>query len=131
MDIAVAQCCARLPVSKVVAASHIDSPREVANPATDISDFYLFRSWENSDSIILAMNVFPGQNADDGPVFSSFDNAAIYRLSIDNDMDGRADDLVYEFRFETRLQPIPGFEKFPFPAIGHPNMANPALLFVK
>lgn len=108
--------------SLVNAASHKDSLQDSFSPASDISDVYIFRSWQDPSKVVLIMNVYPGQNPADGPVFSAFDDEIVYRLNIDNDMDGNANDVIYEFRFKTDIREIPELPGFPFPYVGSPNL---------
>lgn len=109
------------------ASAYKDSPRQAKNPATDISDFYTFRSWEDPDKIVFIVNVNAGQNPQDGPALSNFDDDAIYRINIDNNMDGSADDIVYEIKFRSRTREVDNFPKFPFSAIAHPQLPYPEL----
>jgi len=51
-----------------------------------------------------------------------FDNRVLYRINIDNDQDGVADDLAYEFRFQTETRPVGGLN-FPLPYVGNPNIS--------
>ena len=68
------------------------------------------------------MNVIPGQDPADGPNYFNFDDEVVYRINIDNDRDGKADDVVYEFRFKTETRPIggPGGLTAPLPYLGNP-----------
>jgi len=43
----------------VFAASHREAPLIANDPAADITDFYMFRSWQDSGKAILIMNVIP------------------------------------------------------------------------
>jgi len=51
----------------VFAASHREAPLIANDPAADITDLYLFRSWQDSDKAIVIMNVIPGQEPGSGP----------------------------------------------------------------
>jgi hypothetical protein len=46
-------------------SDHIDGPRQIGDPATDLTDLFAFTSPENPGRTVLAANVFPtcGQNA--------------------------------------------------------------------
>lgn len=103
------------------ASSYRDSPGDALNPASDISDVYLFRSWADPNKIVLIMNVNGGQNPADGPLYFNFDDDVLYRINIDNDMDGVADDVVYEFQFKTKYSSTPELPKSPFPYVGNPG----------
>ena len=96
------------------ASAYKDSPQQANSPATDISDFYMFRSWEDPSKVVFILNVNAGQNPQDGPGLSNFDDDAVYRINIDNNMDGKANDVVYEFRFRSKIREVDNFPKFPF-----------------
>jgi len=51
--------------------------------------------------VTFIANVNPGQDPSDGPNYFNFDHEVQYTINIDNDRDGKADDIVYEFRFKT------------------------------
>ena len=52
--------------------------------------------------VTFILNVNPGQDPSDGPNYFNFDDDVLYAINIDNNRDGRADDVVYEVRFKTR-----------------------------
>ncbi len=113
--------------SNLSASAYKDSPQQANSPATDISDFYMFRSWEDPSKVVFILNVNAGQNPQDGPALSNFSDEALYRINIDNNMDGKANDIIYEFRFSSKLREVENFPKFPFPAIAHPHLPFPEL----
>jgi hypothetical protein len=84
------------------------------DPAADITDVYAFLSYDEANftrggrhrRATFIMNVIPGQDPADGPNYFNFDDEVVYRINIDNDRDGKADDVVYEFRF--RREPACG-----------------------
>jgi hypothetical protein len=49
-----------------------------------------------------------------------------YLINIDNDADGKADDIVYEFRFKTENRPVggPGGLTSPVPLLGNPHITG-------
>jgi hypothetical protein len=87
--------------SASLAASHREAPLIALDPSADNTDVYLFRSWEDSSKVVFIMNVNPGQNPADGPNYFNFGDDVVYRFNIDNNQDGKADDIIYEFRFTT------------------------------
>lgn len=105
-------------------AGHKEAPGVALDPAADVADVYAFRSWENPENLVLIMNVYPGQEPGDGPIYFNFDDSVIYRIHIDNDMDSRADDIVYEVRFESEHRPVFGELTFAEPYVGHPNIQS-------
>lgn len=66
----------------------------------------------------------PGQDPADAPNFYNFDDDVLYTVNIDNDRNGRADDIVYEFRVTTENRPIggPGGLTSPVPYLGNPHI---------
>ena len=88
------------------AASHREAPRIALDPPADITDFFLFRSYElgRQDKLVLIMNVFPGGEPSSGPNYFTFDPNVLYAIHIDNDRDGKADDVAFEFRFRTEIR---------------------------
>lgn len=91
------------------AASHREAPAMTLDPAADISDVYAFVSYDAANlvrsagerRVTLAMNVVPSQEPSSGPNYFAFDDDVLYRIHVDNDRDGVAEDVVYEFHFET------------------------------
>lgn len=119
----------------VFAASHREAPLIAFDPAADTTDVYAFVSYddENLDRqwrdrrVTFIMNVNPGQDPSDGPNYFNFSDDVLYRIHIDNDADGEAEDIVYEFQFSTETRPFQGSLTGPLPYIGNPNIPVPAL----
>jgi hypothetical protein len=114
------------------AASHREAPLVAQDPAADITDVYAFVSYDAENlarapkdrKVTLIMNVNPGQNPADGPNYFNFADDVVYRLGVDNNRDGIANDLVYEFRFQTADRPIGGAGGLTSPV---PMLGNPAI----
>src|SRR5712691_11521694 len=104
------------------AASHREAPLITLDPAADNTDVYFFRSWEDSSKVVFIMNVLPGQEPGDGPNYFNFDDDVLYSIKIDNNQDGVAEDIVYEFRFTTKTRPALGSLLFPLPYVGNPHI---------
>jgi hypothetical protein len=112
------------------AASHREAPLIALDPAADLTDVYAFVSYDDDNlkrapaerRVTFIMNVNPGQNPADGPNYFNFADDVVYRLNIDNDRNGKAEDIVYEFRFKTEDRPIggPGGLTSPVPYLGNP-----------
>ena len=103
------------------AASHREAPLISLDQTADISDFFMFRSYEpgHQDRVVLIMDVIPGEEPSSGPNYWNFDPNVLYKFSVDNDRDGRADDVSLEFRFRT--EPIRGINRqftLPFSYVG-------------
>jgi Domain of unknown function (DUF4331) len=87
-------------------ASHREAPLISLDPPADISDFFMFRSYQpgNADKVALVMNVNPNSEPSAGPNYYNFDPSVAYAFHVDNDRDGRADDVSFEFRFRTEIR---------------------------
>lgn len=90
------------------AASHREAPLISQDQTADISDFFMFRSYESGkeDRVVLLMDVVPGQDPSSGPNYWNFDPNVLYTFHIDNDANGKAGDLRFEIRFKTELRGI-------------------------
>src|SRR5215475_15234322 len=112
------------------AASHREAPLIALDPAADNTDVYAFVSYDAANLarspddrlVTFIMNVIPGQDPSDGPNYFNFDDEILYAINIDNDGDGRASDVVYEFRFKTENRPGPGGLTSPVPLLGNPHI---------
>jgi hypothetical protein len=117
-----------------LAASHREAPGMAGDPTADITDVYAFVSYDAENlarapaerRVTLIMNVIPGQNPADGPNYFNFGDDVVYRINVDNDRDGKANDVVYEFRFKTRNRPVGGRGGLtsPVPYLGNPHIPN-------
>jgi Domain of unknown function (DUF4331) len=92
--------------SSASAASHREAPLISLDPEADITDFFMFRSYEagQSDKVDLIMDVIPGEEPSSGPNYFNFDPSVVYRFNVDNNNDGKADDVQFEFSFRTELR---------------------------
>lgn len=116
------------------AASHREAPAIAMDPAADNTDVYAFVSYDAANlarapenrKVTFILNVNPGQDPGDAPNFYNFDDDVLYAINIDNNKDGRADDVVYEFRFTTANRPIggPGGLTSPVPYLGNPHITG-------
>ena len=90
------------------AASHREAPLIAMDPTADITDFFMFRSYEpgKSDMVDLIMNVIPGEEPSSGPNYWNFDPNVLYSFNIDNRMSGEADDVRFEIRFKNQFRGI-------------------------
>ena len=118
--------------SSAEAASHREAPLIALDPAADNTDVYAFVSYDAANlarapadrRVTFIMNVNPGQDPSDRPNYFNFDDEVRYAINIDNDRDGKADDIVYEFRFKTENRPVggPGGLTSPLPYLGNPHI---------
>jgi Domain of unknown function (DUF4331) len=118
--------------SPAEAASHREAPLIALDPSADNTDVYAFVSYDAANlaraaddrRVTFILNVNPGQDPSDGPNYFNFDDNVLYAVHIDNDRDGKADDVVYEFRFKTEDRPIGGSGGLtsPLPYLGNPHI---------
>jgi hypothetical protein len=116
------------------AASHREAPLTALDPAADNTDVYAFVSYDAANlarapaarRVTFILNVNPGQDPSDGPNYFNFDDKVLYAVNIDNNQDGKADDVVYEFRFTTQNRPVvaAGDLTSPLPYLGNPHIPN-------
>jgi Domain of unknown function (DUF4331) len=114
------------------AASHREAPLIAMDPAADNTDVYAFVSYDAANlarapadrRVTFIMNVNPGQDPSDGPNYFNFDDEVLYAINIDNDQNGVAQDLVYEFRFKTENRPVGGTGGLtsPVPLLGNSHI---------
>jgi len=98
-----------LPGPAVVkAASHREAPLISMDAEADITDFFMFRSYEagKDDKVVFIMNVIPGEEPSSGPNYFNFDPNVSYKFEIDNDGDGKADDVTIDFRFTNEFRGV-------------------------
>ena len=97
-----------LAPSATQAASHREAPLISMDPTADISDFFMFRSYEEGmdDKVVLIMNVNPLEEPSAGPNYYNFDPSVLYTFNIDNNMDGQANDVRFEFEFKTEVRGV-------------------------
>jgi hypothetical protein len=85
-------------------ASHREAPMISNDPAADITDFYIFRSWQDPDKAILIMNVIPSQEPGSGPNYFNFADDVLYEIHVDNNKNNIAANIVYQIRFKTEIR---------------------------
>jgi hypothetical protein len=90
---------------RALAASHREAPLIALDPAADITDFFAFRSYElgKADKVVLIMDVM-SEEPSSGPNYWNFDPSVTYSFHVDNDQDGKADDVELDFHFKTELR---------------------------
>jgi hypothetical protein len=114
------------------AASHREAPLIAMDPAADNTDVYAFVSYDAANlarpvaerKVTFILNVNPGQDPSDAPNFYNFADDVLYTFNVDNDRNGRADDVVYEVRFKTEDRPVGGKNGLtsPVPYLGNPHI---------
>src|SRR5262249_46205391 len=96
----------RTPAS---AASHREAPLMTLDPAADITHVYAFITYDaaavaapaGKRKVPLIMTGAPGQGPGSAPTSFAFADNVLYALHVDNTRDNQADDISYEFRFQT------------------------------
>ena len=85
------------------ASSHREALQISQDPVADNTDTYAFVSPDKPDTVTLVGNWIPLEEPAGGPNFHNFGDDVQYTLNVDNDGDA-VDDIVYEFRFTTKVQ---------------------------
>jgi hypothetical protein len=87
------------------AASHREAPLISLDPTADITDFFMFRSYEpgRDGNVVLAMDVIPGETPSSGPNYYNLDPNVAYTFNVDNNADGKAEDVQFEIRVENQF----------------------------
>jgi hypothetical protein len=90
------------------AASHREAPAIAKDPEADITDFFMFRSYEGGkeNKVVLIMDVIPGEEPSSGPNYYFFDPNVRYEFHVDNNMDGKADDIEFYVQFQNEFRGI-------------------------
>jgi uncharacterized protein DUF4331 len=102
------------------AASHREAPLIANDPTADITDFFLFRSTEpgQADKVDLIMDVIPSEEPSAGPNYYNFDPSVAYTFHVDNNKDGKADDVEFEFRFRNEIRGVVNALGLPLSYVG-------------
>ncbi len=103
--LAVAAALAWAPAGKmpVKAASHREAPLIAQDPTADITDWFAFVSYDNTDKVTMIMNVIPFEEPSLGPNYFNFGDDVLYSFKVDNDRDG-VEDVYFEFQFKTEFR---------------------------
>src|SRR4051794_36802892 len=84
-------------------SSHREAPEISKDPVADGTDVYAFVSPNRPEYVTLIANFIPLQKPDGGPNFYEFGDDVAYRVHVSNRGTARTD-VVYEFRFHTRIR---------------------------
>lgn len=98
-----------LAPSFATAANHREAPITALDRTADITDWYAFVSWNNPDRVVMILNVDPLLEPSNGPNYFPFDPNILYEMHVDNDTDGVADDVTFQFRFTTENRAASAF----------------------
>ena len=108
------------------AASHREAPLISQDPTADISDFFFFRSYQpgREKRVELIMDVIPGEEPSSGPNYYAFDPNVKYMFHVDNDRNGIADDVAFEFRFLNQARGTAAAAKLFLPFVALPPITT-------
>jgi hypothetical protein len=104
--LALAAALVRGPAPGVArAASHREAPLISLDPTADITDYFMFRSYEpgRADRVVMIMDVIPGETPSSGPNYYNLDPSVTYAFNLDNNADGKAEDIQFEFRVKNEI----------------------------
>jgi Domain of unknown function (DUF4331) len=89
------------------AASHREAPLIALDPPADITDFFFFKSYEPGaqNRVVLIMDVM-SEEPSSGPNYWNFDPNVTYTFNLDNNRDGVAEDVQFEFKFRTEFRGV-------------------------
>src|SRR5262245_19127537 len=112
LTLAAAGVVLALAAGQAPAASHREAPLMTLDPGADISDVHFFVSYDQANldrapadrKVTMIMNAVPGQEPSSGPNYYAFDDNVLYQFNVDNDRDGKADDVIYQVRFQTEVR---------------------------
>jgi hypothetical protein len=83
------------------ASSHREAPLISEDPSADNTDFYVFTSPDDPTSVTFLAMYIGLEEPGGGPNWLRFSDDVLYEIKIDNNGDGRANDIVYQFNFTT------------------------------
>jgi hypothetical protein len=85
-------------------SSHREAPEISKDPVADNTDVYAFVSPDKPDTVTLIANFIPFQNPQGGPNFYEFGDDVLYEIKISNSGRAGEPDVVYRFRFSTKIR---------------------------
>ncbi|QKE84918.1 DUF4331 domain-containing protein [Arthrobacter sp. NEB 688] len=85
-------------------SSHREAPEVSKDPVADNTDVYAFVSPDKPSHVTLIANFIPFQNPQGGPNFYEFGDDVLYEIKVSNSGTAGEADVVYRFRFETRIR---------------------------
>jgi hypothetical protein len=83
------------------ASSHREAPLISEDPSADNTDLYVFTSPDNPNNVTILAMYIGLEEPGGGPNWLRFSDDVLYEIKIDNNGDGRANDIVYQFSFTT------------------------------
>jgi uncharacterized protein DUF4331 len=103
--LALALAAARSGPQAAQAASHREAPLISLDGPADITDYFMFRSYQpgHENNVVLLMDVM-SEEPSSGPNYWNFDPSVTYAFNVDNNRDGEAEDVTFEFKFRTEIR---------------------------
>lgn len=89
--------------ANIFASSHREAPITALDTKADITDFYAFVSYDDPSKVTFILNVDPFLEPSNGPNYFPFDPNVLYAIHVDN-TNSAADNVVFEFRFQTEIR---------------------------
>ncbi|MFO0610374.1 MAG: DUF4331 domain-containing protein [Polyangiales bacterium] len=83
------------------ASSHREAPLISEDPSADNTDLYVFTSPDDPTKVTILAMYIGLEEPGGGPNWLRFSDDVLYEIKIDNNGDGRANDIVYQFSFTT------------------------------
>jgi Domain of unknown function (DUF4331) len=116
--------------SPAAAASHREAPLIANDPPADITDFFMFRSTQpgQADKVDLIMDVIPGEEPSAGPNYYNFDPSVAYTFHVDNNRDGKAEDVQFEVRFTSEIRGVVDALGLPLSYVGNVPPSNGSVI---
>ena len=96
-----------LSPTTALASSHMDAPLIVLDPAANTTDVYAFVDEDNGQkSLVLALGVYPHEEAGIGPNKYNFDDNVLYEIhvALGPDVAAGRSTLSYQFGFSTAFK---------------------------
>jgi Domain of unknown function (DUF4331) len=84
-----------------MASSHREAPLIAEDPSADNTDLYVFSSPDAPGTVTMLAMYIGLEEPGGGPNFLRFSDDVLYEIKVDNNGDGRANDVVYQFSFTT------------------------------
>lgn len=113
-------------IPSAYAASHREAPLIGLDPSADITDVYAFVNYDDPNRVTLIMNVIPMQEPSAGPNYFFFDPNVLYKMNVDLNGDGVANELSFEVRFQTEIRNALAKFSLPSPVanVGRPEIGQ-------
>lgn len=87
--------------ANLFAANHREAPITALDHTADITDWYAFVSYDKPNLVTMILDVDPLLEPSNGPNYAPFDPNVLYEMHVDNNNDGIAEDVVFQFQFQT------------------------------